>query len=213
VELVPNGSDPAMFHPKVHGESFRKDHGLEGKFIVAYAGAHGMSNDLGVVLAAAEFLKTQKNIHFLFVGDGKEKANLIQQAESLELNNVTFLPPVAKNDMHVVFSAVDATLAILKPIDVYKTTYPNKVFDGMAAGRPVILAIDGVCREVIEKHNAGIFTPPGDAEGLAQVVLSLSKDPQTAKMMGENGRKAVLSHYNRAQQAEKLTSIMRELIQ
>ena len=128
------------------------------------------------------------------------------------MNNVTFLPPVAKNDMHVVFSAVDATLAILKPIDVYKTTYPNKVFDGMAAGRPVILAIDGVCREVIEKHNAGVFTTPGDAESLADTVLSLANDPEKAKIMGENGRKAVYEYYNRVQQADKLKAIMQTMV-
>lgn len=212
VELVPNGSDPMMFHPEDHGEDFRKKHGFEGKFIVAYAGAHGMSNDLGVVLQAANQLRDHENIHFLFVGDGKEKANLQLEAKTLDLKNVTFLPPVVKNDMHVVFSAVDATLAILKPIDVYKTTYPNKVFDGMAAGRPVVLAIDGVSRAVIEEHHAGVFTPPGDAESLAQTVISLAKDPENAKEMGMNGRKAVQEHYNRLLQAEKLMHIMTQLV-
>ncbi|MEE4195391.1 MAG: glycosyltransferase family 4 protein, partial [Anaerolineae bacterium] len=191
VELVSNGSDPDMFHPEDRGEAFRKEHGLEGKFVVAYAGAHGMSNDLGVVLEAARLLKADERIHFLFVGDGKEKENLQRAAAEFSLPNVTFLPPVVKSKMHEVFSAVDGSLAILKPIEVYKTTYPNKVFDGMAAGRPVILAIDGVSREVIERHLAGIFTPPGDAESLAKAVMSLANDPEKARKMGENGRQAV----------------------
>ena len=211
VELVPNGSDPTMFHPEKSGEGFRKRNGLEGKFLIAYAGAHGMSNDLGVVLDAANLLKDVDQIHFLFVGDGKEKSNLVQKAQRLDLNNVTFLAPVVKSEMHEVFSAVDATLAILKPIDVYKTTYPNKVFDGMAAGRPVVLAIDGVSREVVEKYDAGIFTPPGDAESLAKAVLTLAKDPDRALQMGKNGRKAVEEHYNRLQQADKLKLIMQKL--
>ena len=212
VELVANGSDPAMFQPADHGDAFRKEHNLEGKFVMAYAGAHGMSNNLAVVLDAANILKCESQIHFLFVGDGKEKANLLAKADRLGLENVTFLPPVVKSEMHEVFSAVDATLAILKPIDVYKTTYPNKVFDGMAAGRPVVLAIDGVSREVVEKYDAGIFTPPGDADGLAKTVLTLANDPDRAKLMGKNGRKAVQDHYNRIQQAEKMMSILSNMV-
>ena len=212
VELVPNGADPAMFYPEDHGEDFRKQHKLENKFLIAYAGAHGMSNDLGILLEAASLLKAREDIHFLLVGDGKEKQNLLALAEELCLQNVTFLPPVKKSEMHEVFSAIDASLAILKPIDVYKTTYPNKVFDGMAAGRPVILAIDGVSRQVIEAHNAGIYTPPGDAQSLAKAVISLADNPRLAAEMGRNGRQAVQEHYNRVQQAEKLKDIMLKLV-
>lgn len=212
VELVPNGADPDMFFPDENGESFRQKHYLEGKFVVAYAGAHGMSNDLGVVLEAAKTLQDHGSIHFMFVGDGKEKANLEQQSQEMNLENVTFLPPMAKKEIHELFSAVDATLAILKPIEVYKTTYPNKVFDGMAAGRPVVLAIDGVSREVIERHQAGVYTPPGDAKNLSDTILKLSADPEAARRMGNNGREAVKLYYNRQQQAEKLLSIMLEMI-
>jgi glycosyltransferase involved in cell wall biosynthesis len=211
VELVPNGADPAMFHMEDRADDFRQAHGLQEKFVVVYAGAHGMSNDLGVVLQAASMLQAHEQIHFLLVGDGKEKQNLLNQAETMGLKNITFLPPVVKSEMHTVFSAADATLAILKPIDVYKTTYPNKVFDGMAAGRPVILAIDGVSREVIEHHQAGLYTPPGDAQSLAETVLSLANDPEMAQTMGLNGRRAVNEHYHRAQQAEKLEQIMKAL--
>jgi glycosyltransferase involved in cell wall biosynthesis len=70
----------------------------------------------------------------------------------------------------------DACLAILKPISLYATVYPNKVFDYMAAGRPVILAIDGVIRQVVEQADGGIFTSPGDSAALAQAILRLMED-------------------------------------
>lgn len=212
VELVPNGSDPAMFHPEHRAEVFREEHDLQGKFVVLYAGAHGMSNDLGVLLDAAALLRDYPEIHILLVGDGKEKQKLMQKAADAGLMNVTFLPSIAKNEIHEVFSAADASLAILKPIEVYRTTYPNKVFDGMAAGRPVILAIDGVSRQVIEQHQAGIYTPPGDAESLAKAMVWLAQHPDAARTMGSNGRDAVFTHYNRRQQAEKLEILIRKML-
>ena len=84
-------------------------------------------------------------------------------------------------------AAADACIAILKPVEMYKTTYPNKVFDYMAAGKPVILAIDGVIREVVENANAGIPVHPGDPEGLSQAVLQLADDPELAHRMGCQG--------------------------
>ncbi|MFW5714665.1 MAG: glycosyltransferase family 4 protein, partial [Brevefilum sp.] len=156
VHLIPNGADPEMFDPHREGRDFRKKHGLEKDFIVLYAGAHGMSNDLGVVLNAAEILEEEPRIQFVLLGSGKEKNQLVAKAEDRNLRNVHFLPPVPKKQMRDPLAAADACLAILKPIELYKTTYPNKVFDYMAAGRPVILAIDGVIRQVVEDADAGL---------------------------------------------------------
>jgi glycosyltransferase involved in cell wall biosynthesis len=113
----------------------------------------------------------------LLVGDGKEKARLQSEAEERGLTNIRFLAPVPKDQMGEVLAASDACLAILKPLELYKTTYPNKVFDYMAAGRPVVLAIDGVIRQVVETARAGIAIPPGSAEALAQAVCELASRP------------------------------------
>ena len=88
------------------------------------------------------------------LGDGKDKPALQAQAASDGLDNILFLPPIPKVEMPSALAAADACIAILKPVEMYKTTYPNKVFDYMAAGKPVILAIDGVIREVVENANA-----------------------------------------------------------
>ena len=165
VSLIPNGADPAMFDPEDDGAAFRQAHGLEDQFVVLYAGAHGLSNDLNVVLDAATLLKDKPAIRIVLLGDGKEKPRLQARATELGLDKVLFLPPVPKSAMSEALAAADACLAILKPIELYKTTYPNKVFDYMAAGQPVILAIDGVVRQVVEKAQAGIPVTPGDPPG------------------------------------------------
>jgi glycosyltransferase involved in cell wall biosynthesis len=211
VELIPNGADPDMFNPLDNGHAFRQKHGLKNKFVALYAGAHGMSNDLEVALQAAKLLERNFDYHFVLLGDGKEKANLQQLAASLGLKNISFLPPVAKTEMGAALAGADACLAILKPLEEYKTTYPNKVFDYMAAGRPVVLAIDGVIREVVESAQCGVFAQPGDAQALAQAIESLAGDRDRALKMGLDGRAYLEEHFSRDKLAEKLESLFCKL--
>jgi len=211
VTLVPNGADPDMFDPTATGEHFRKKFGLEENFVVLYAGAHGMSNDLDVVLDSAEFLRDEPSVRIVLLGSGKEKSRLRAQADQRQLDNLMFLPPVPKLEMPATLAGADACLAILKPIVMYKTTYPNKVFDYMAAGRPVILAIDGVIREVVEDAQAGMFVPPGDPLALANAIRKLANNPQKCRTMGINGRRLIESQFSRDIFADKFALILDEM--
>jgi glycosyltransferase involved in cell wall biosynthesis len=211
VTLIPNGADPAMFDPANAGESFRARNHLQGKFVALYAGAHGMSNDLNIVLESAKLL-ADENIQFVFVGDGKEKSALVNQARGLNLQNVTFLPSVSKSEMADVLAGADACIAILKPLEEYKRTYPNKVFDYMAAGRPVALAIDGVIRDVVESADCGIFAQPGDDSALAQAISKLAADKVRAREMGLRGRKYLEEHFSREKVAEQLVNLLEKMV-
>jgi len=210
VELVPNGSDPSMFDPVDEGIPFRQSYKLEDKFVALYAGAHGMSNDLGVVLEAAKMLEG-KDIQIVLLGDGKEKANLQAQADEMGVTNVTFAPSMPKSGMPGALAAADACIAILKPLDEYKATYPNKVFDYMAAGRPVALAIDGVIREVVEAAGCGIFAEPGNPATLAEAIRELAADRDKARKMGLKGRVYLEEHFSRATIGENLLTLLDEM--
>lgn len=218
LDLVPNGADPRMFDPHHDGSAFRQAHALEGKFVLLYAGAHGISNDLGLLLQAARLLEEQigEEGHIepviVLLGDGKEKAGLQQQADEMELRNVLFLPPVPKSQMNPALAGADACIAILKPVPLYATVYPNKVFDYMAAGKAVLLAIDGVIRQVVEGANAGVFSPPGDAQKLADAIRWMARHPSEVRQMGEKGRSYVEEHFDRAVLASQLTGILEQLI-
>lgn len=211
VLVVPNGVDPLMFDPYQSGFGYRQEHGLAGRYIAMYAGAHGMSNDLGVLLEAARLLQDRPDIAIVLVGDGKEKPALQAQAAQMGLSNVYFLPPVPKAAMTQALAAADTCIAILKPVRMYATVYPNKVFDYMAAGRPVILAIDGVIRRVVEEAQAGVFVPPGNPAALADAIRRLGDDRQTGVQMGLRGRQYVEAHFDRAELAAKLAEIFEAL--
>ncbi len=212
VELIPNGADPAMFTPAAAGHPFKSQHQLDGKFVVMYAGAHGMSNDLGVVLQAAGLLADREDIHIVLVGDGKEKPALVDQAERLNLINITFVQSQPKNQMAEILAAADACIAILKPIDLYRTTYPNKVFDYMAAGKAVILAIGGVICDVVLDEKAGLAVKPGDPADLAAVIRQMADDPTLTKAMGAAGRDAVEKRYNRNKFSHQFNLLLEDMV-
>lgn len=209
--VIPNGTDPDMFNPDAKGQSFREGHALDGKFVVLYAGAHGMSNDLDVVLEAAAHLRGKDQIRIVLLGSGKEKLRLQGIARQQGLNNVLFISPMPKLEMSQALAAADACLAILKPIEMYKTTYPNKVFDYMAAGRAVILAIDGVIREVVEGANAGIAVSPGDPAALSDAIQTLASDPELCQKLGKNGRIMVETQFSREKLAHKFTALLESI--
>lgn len=211
VFVVSNGVDPRMFDPQADGSSFCREHGLEGKYIVLYAGAHGVSNDLLVVVEAADLMRDNQQIEIVFLGDGKEKPALMEKAKSMGLSNIHFLPPIPKAEMPQALAAADACLAILKPIPLYATVYPNKVFDYMAAGKPVLLAIRGVIKEVVEDAGAGICVSPGAPAALADAIRFLASRPQEGREMGMRGRHYVEAHFDRAVLAEQLSKHFREL--
>jgi len=212
VSFIPNGVDTAMFNPSAKGISIRREFELEGKFVVTYAGALGMANDIETILRAAKALSDLTDIHFMLVGDGKERSRLEGLAHELGLKNVTFSGARAKSEMPDFLAASNACVATLKDIPMFRTTYPNKVFDYMAAGRPTILAIDGVIRQVVEAANGGIFVPPGNSEALAKAVRDLFENPKKADEMGMNARRYVEEFFERRDQAKAFEKLLGKLL-
>ena len=210
VTLICNGVDPEMFNPEEKGERVRKEWNADSAFIVAYAGALGAANDIPTLLRAARRLRDRSHIRFVLVGDGKERRNLQARAEEMALRNVIFAGTRSKSEMREILAASDACVAILQNIPMFATTYPNKVFDYMAAGRPTILAIDGVIRDVIEKANGGVFVPPGDDKALADAIDWISSQPDKVAAMGTAARNYVTKHFNRQAQAEQFIRLVEQ---
>jgi glycosyltransferase involved in cell wall biosynthesis len=148
--VIPNGVETSMFQPQERAAALRARLRLEDHFVVTYAGAMGKANDLATLLRAAERLRDEPRVRFLLVGGGKESGALQQMASERKLDNVVFGGAYPKSQIHEIYAASDACVASLQDLPMFRTTYPNKVFDYMAAGRPVILAIDGVIRDVIQ---------------------------------------------------------------
>ena len=213
VTYIPYGTDVDMFNPGVDGVSVRKKLGLENKFVVLYAGALGQANDIDTILRAAERLNHESHIRFVLFGDGKERARLKSESARMKLTNVIFAGVCPKKEMPAIVAASDVGIAILQDIPMFRTTYPNKVFDTMAAGRATVLVIDGVSRELIESSNGGVYVHPNDDELLAQKILELSKDPVRVKQMGANARAYLVKHLDRRDKLNETLALLEKVVQ
>jgi glycosyltransferase involved in cell wall biosynthesis len=211
ITVIPNGVDMALFRPKEDGAGFRKEFQLEGRLVVMYAGAVGFANGLDQLLEAADQLRHDPQIVFVIVGDGGEAPHLQRKAVSLRLENIRFIPAQPKHRMPELLAAADVCVAILRNVPMLRMTYPNKVFDYMAAERPTVLAIDGVIREVIEKSRGGLFVPPEDSRALAEAILKLRDSAGLRRSMGMNAREYAARHFNRDDQARDFAALMRRI--
>lgn len=212
VTYIPYGTDVDMFNPGVDGVSVRKKLGLENKFVVLYAGALGQANDIDTILRAAERLNHESHIRFVLFGDGKERARLKSESARMKLTNVIFAGVCPKKEMPAIVAASDVGIAILQDIPMFRTTYPNKVFDTMAAGRATVLVIDGVSRELIESSNGGVYVHPNDDELLAQKILELSNDPARVRQMGANARAYLVKHLDRRDKLNETLVLLEKLV-
>lgn len=208
IAVIPNGVDTGQFEAAVNATAIREQYQLKDKQVVTYAGALGMANDIPTLLQAAKQLQHRKNIHFLLAGDGKERVRLEAMAKQLQLENVTFTGPLPKASMPDVLAASDVCVAILQDIPMFAMPYPNKVFDYMAAAKPVVPVINGAIREVVERAEAGVYSPPGDADALARTLEDMLSDPQALQEMGERGRAYVKAHFERSQQAKQFADVL-----
>jgi len=212
ITLIPNGVDVSVFENRSPTMDIRSEYGLESKFLVTYAGALGIANDIQLILRAALALKQYDDVHFLLVGDGMERANLDRFCQEKGLTNVTFAGARPKSTIPGILASSDACVASLQNIPMFRMTYPNKVFDYMAAAKPTILAIDGVIRDVIEQAGGGIYVPPGDDDALSSAVIRLRKNPNEGQQMGQRAFEYVKTHFNRSDHALAFLELARRLV-
>ena len=210
VVLFSNATDLGAF-VRSDGCAVRRALGLEGKFIGAYVGTHGMAHGLTTILDAAEILKNDPRFAFLMVGDGAERMRLEEARAERGLDNVLILGQRPKSEMPGVWSAIDASLILLKRSDAFKKVLPSKMMEAMAMRCPIILGVDGEAREVLEEANAGIAIPPEDAGALAAAMRSLADDPERAAGYGSSGRAYAVAHFDRAEVATRYLRFLEDV--
>ncbi len=178
-------------------KAYRKSLGInENTLALCYVGAHGVANHLTQVLKAADLLK-QRDVVFLLIGDGMQKHELIAEAKQKGLTNVLFIDSVTKEAALKYILACDLGLSVLKKAETFKTVYSNKTFDYMACKKPVVLAIDGVSRALVETANAGTFVEPENPQHLAQVIEHYLANKDLIINQGENGYQYAKAHFDR----------------
>jgi glycosyltransferase involved in cell wall biosynthesis len=214
IAFVPNGADAQLFKPGPRDNEARRELGWGDKFVAMYAGAHGRANALGQLVDAAEHLKNEKDILIASVGDGPERQKHEDEAKRRGLTNIVFHGGQPKKKMPAIVSASDVGMAVLQKNDTFKTVYPNKVFDYMAAERPTLLAIDGVARKLVcDDAQAGVFVEPENGAAIARTLIAMKEDAAGRAAMGKRGRAWVLANQTRESLAERYLAVMKDVVE
>jgi glycosyltransferase involved in cell wall biosynthesis len=210
VTVIPNASDLDLFSPSVDAGDLRSRLGVGDRFVSSYFGTMGEANDLSQVIEAATVLQErgEDSVAFILQGDGKRRAELEEQVRRRDLRNVLLLPASDKASVARLAAASDACMIIFKDVPILATNSPNKLFDTFAAGRPAIVNTRGWQRELVERHEAGVFARPGDPVHLAEQVLFLRDHPELAATYGENARRLAETEFDRRLLAERLRGVL-----
>lgn len=159
IHVIKNGVELSVFNPIPKNNALAGELQLEDKLVFGYIGTHGLAHGLDFIVRSVRKINDEK-IHFLFIGDGAEKANTVGLTKELGLRNVTFLEPVAKNKIQSYLSIVDVALVPLKKSPTFQSVIPSKVFESVAMNIPILLGVDGEIRSIVESYEAGIYFEP-----------------------------------------------------
>jgi glycosyltransferase involved in cell wall biosynthesis len=202
VRWVPNGVDlEAIGQAERAGdpEAARTRLGIApNDLVLTYAGIIGHAQGLSVVLHAAESLKDRSDIHFLIIGDGPEKSDLLRLKERLGIPLVHFVDRMPRAELLTLLRASDAVVVPLRRNDLFKGAIPSKIFEALALAKPLLLGVEGEAKELfIEQGRAGLAFEPENAEALAGAVLQYADDSALREQHGANGARYVRAHFDR----------------
>ena len=185
----------------------------DAKFRILFAGNMGLAQALDVVLDAAVLLSTTApQIEFVFLGGGLEVNNLKQLAQQLDLQNVVFLPPVSMAEVGAYLNAADALLVHLKKDELFRITIPSKTQAYMAAGRPILMAVDGDAADLVSNSHSGVVAKSGDAQSIADAAIKLLNATESERQtMAENGKAFYKANLSLSRGVERFGLIFKSL--
>jgi len=204
IEVITNGANLELFYPRDKNINLLNKLNLQDKFIFGYIGTHGMAHSLDFIINSIAEIK-DKNIHFLFVGDGAMKEKIIGIANNLNLKNVTFLEPIKKEEVPKYLSIVDVSLVPLKKSDTFKTVIPSKIFESCAMQKPILLGVEGESKRIIERYNAGICFEPENKNDFLDKISLIKKEYQNYK----SGCEKLANDFDRKKLSNKMLNIIK----
>ena len=198
--MIPNLSDCEFFKPtENHNKIFQ----------IGYFGTFGVANDLGQVIDLARFARKQSlSVHFTLMGNGAEEQKIKQASK--ELHNITILPFGNKKEVRKVMDKMDAIYISYKNIPVLNTGSPNKLFDGLAAGKLIIINFEGWIKTLIESEKCGFSHDPKKPEIFEEKIRPFISDRALLKTYQENSRRLAESKFEKSLLAQKLVATIQD---
>lgn len=213
ISLVYDWVDTDLIRPLPRDNAFARENDLVGKFVVLYAGNLGLSQGLEHILTAAELLAYQKDIRFVFVGDGAARPRLVAESRRRTLTNTQFLPYQPRDRLPEVLATADISLVTLQT-GIGSGSLPSKTFSILASGRPVLASVDpdSDIFRLVDRSQSGICVPPEDPDALIQAIVQLKANPAQREMLGANGRAYAVRFHSPLSAAEQFEELLSRAI-
>lgn len=209
--VITNGANLELYKRIPPDEKLLEELNLKNKYIIGYIGTLGMAHNLDFILKCATKI-SDDSIHFLFIGDGAEKESLLEQAEKLQLKNVTFLRSVPKEEVKRYLSIVNLSLIPLKKSDTFKTVIPSKIFESSAMGKPILLGVEGQAKEIIKSYNAGICFEPENKIDFIRKLELIKNNKELYKQITIN-QLTLAKDFDRKILADRMLSGLQKLVE
>lgn len=198
IHVVPNMADTDFYKPELKKPELEEKFGVNGKFVVSYIGTIGLANGLEYMVDCAEAThEARLPIHFLLCGEGAMSEKLKQLAKKKALQNVSFVPAQHREGVREVMNVTDAVMVSYKPLPVLETGSPNKYFDGLAAGKLMIVNVGGWMKQEVEQHQCGIAVDPFNPQDFVEKIVPFVKNPNQLKEYQLAARKLGETVYSR----------------
>lgn len=210
LSTIPNIADCQYFSPGNKPGDLVHKYATNGDFVISYVGTLGKANNLVQLLSAAEAVMDLP-VHFLIVGTGAEKDFLKKHKEDRLLENVTFLDHQDKKGVKQVLDESDAVYLSFLPLPVICSGSPNKLFDGLAAGKAIISNFQGWTKELIETHDLGFVYDPQDVEGFRTSLLALISDAPRLNRIALSSRKLAVEAFSLEILGQRLEEFLRSV--
>ena len=203
IDVVKNGINTELFNPEPKNQALLKELNLMDKFIIGYIGTHGMAHKLDFILECANNIEDRR-VHFLFLGTGAEKENLLKLKEKLGLTNVTMLPPVEKKLVKNYISILDVGLVNLKKSDTFKSVLPSKIFELSGMHKPILIGVEGEAKKLVEDYGLGVAFEPENENDFNKKINVLLRSDEIPKKNYD----AILKDFDRGMLARKMLRIL-----
>lgn len=207
IEVVKNGVNRELFQPMAKDKTLIKELGLEDKKIIGYIGTHGMAHKLDFILDCAKHLQGKNNYHFMLMGSGSERDNLIRKKDYEHINNVTMLDSVSKKEVKRYISIQDVSLINLKKSQLFTTVIPSKIFENAGMGIPIIMGVQGEAQQIVENYEAGLcFEPENEKDFIDKLTYLLNNQDFYKKC--QQGEQKLSEDFDRKILAKKMLKVI-----
>ncbi|MEJ5171054.1 MAG: glycosyltransferase family 4 protein [Fimbriimonadales bacterium] len=210
IDVIENWVDTDFYRPCEPDPVLAERLGMAGRFNVLYAGNIGLMQNLGVLIDAAALLRDRPEIQICIAGDGVEREALQRRVQDEGLANVRFLGSFKTSEMTPVYALADALLVHLRKDPLAAITIPHKVQSYLAVGKPIVCALEGDPRSIVEEAGAGVVCPPEDPAAMASAIVQLADMPEAdRRTLGARGREAAMRRFDRRSQIAKIERMIR----